>query len=62
MESSTIMSYDDLNKSWEIHLYADGWYYHNADGDARGPFDTEDLASNSLDDYEHGYYSCMEYR
>ena len=47
---------DDYNKSWGVYFERYGWYWYDADGCARGPYDTEDMAEDYLDAYERGYY------
>lgn len=48
--------YTDYDKSWTTQKYLSGWYYHDADGVAYGPFSTEDDADEYLGYYEYGYY------
>lgn len=48
------------DKSWEVELLDDGWYWYNDGNKPEGPYKTEDEAHIMMESYERWFYDSYD--
>lgn len=48
---------NNLKKSWTVEEINHKWYFYDSQGEISEPYDSKELASNALEDYETYVYN-----